>query len=217
MEFFLFLLEITGTVSFAVSGAIVALKRNMDVFGVCALGTVTACGGGVLRDLFLGQLPPVMFREPVFPLTAVCVSAILFLGAVRRALSRRERAYERIQLVADAAGLGVFTAAGVAATFDAGYGDGFFFAVFLGTITGVGGGVLRDVLAGLRPYIFIKHIYALASIAGAVLCVSLWRPLGERPAMAVCVAAVVTIRLLAARFRWSLPRAASAGSGSDAA
>lgn len=206
MEIFVLILELLGTVAFALSGAIIALQKKMDVFGVCMMGLTTACGGGVLRDVFLGVLPPVMFREPVFALTAVVVSAIMFLPVVRRAFNRQELFYEKLLLFADAAGLGIFTAMGVAATIRAGYGGNLFFSVFLGTITGVGGGVLRDVMAGTPPYIFVKHIYALAAIFGAVLCALLWKPLDQRGAMLVCVAAVLMIRLLAAHFRWSLPK-----------
>ena len=83
----------------------------------------------------------------------------------------------------------------------------FFLLVFVGVLTGVGGGVLRDLLAQQVPYIFVKHIYACASLAGAVLCAGLWRCAGSVAAMLAGVAAVVVIRVLAARFRWNLPRA----------
>ena len=207
MDLFLLIAELVGTVSFAASGALLGLKKNMDIFGVAIMGVITACGGGILRDLFLGQLPPVMFREPVYALTAVGVSILLFLPGVQRVLVSRERAYEIFSLVTDAAGLGVFTAAGVSAAFSAGYGDNLFFVVFLGSITGVGGGVMRDLLAGDRPYIFVKHIYALASVAGAILCGALWNITGDAPAMICCFGLVFLIRLLAAHFRWSLPKA----------
>ena len=211
MDLFLLIAELVGTVSFAASGALLGLKKEMDIFGVAIMGVITACGGGVLRDLFLGQLPPVMFREPVYALTAVGVSVLLFLPGVRRVLVHQERAYELFSLVTDAAGLGVFTAAGVSAAFTAGFGENVFFAVFLGTITGVGGGVLRDLLGGDRPYIFVKHIYALASLAGAVTCALLWNVTGDAVAMIVCCGLVFLIRLLAAHFRWSLPKAHPTG------
>lgn len=207
MEVFVLILELLGTAAFALSGAMIALRHEMDLFGVCMLGLVTACGGGVLRDLLLGQLPPVMFREPVFALVAVVASLILFLPVVRRALQTHESTYERTLLLLDSAGLGIFTAMGVAAAFRAGYGGNVFFSVFLGSITGVGGGVLRDVLAGQRPYIFVKHIYAIAAIIGALLCALLWDPMGQRGAMLICLASVILIRLLAAHYRWSLPKA----------
>ena len=207
MDLFLLITELIGTVSFAASGAVLGLRKRMDVFGVAIMGVITACGGGVLRDLFLGKLPPVMFRESIYAMTAVGVSLLLFLPGMRRLLVTRERAYELFSLVTDAVGLGVFTAAGVSAAFQAGYGDNLFFVVFLGSITGVGGGVLRDLLGGDRPYIFVKHIYALASVAGAILCAGLWNVLGDALAMILCCVLVFLIRLLAAHFRWSLPKA----------
>ena len=212
MEVFLFVMELIGTAAFAVSGAMTALRKHMDVFGVCMLGVTAACGGGLLRDVFLGALPPVLFRAPVYALTAVAVSVLVFLPAVRRWLVRHRSRYEQILLAADAVGLGVFTAAGVLAAVRAGFGDhDLFFAVFLGTITGVGGGLLRDVLAGDPPYIFVKHIYACASILGAILCYALRRSLGETAALLLCCTAVIAVRLLAARFRWSLPKATEMG------
>ena len=125
MELFVFILEMIGTVSFAISGAMIGLKQKMDIFGICVMGLVTSCGGGVLRDLFIGQLPPVMFLDPVYAVTAIIVSIIIFLPSVRRLLAKVSHAYDEIQRVADSAGLGVFTAAGVAAAMHAGYGSSF--------------------------------------------------------------------------------------------
>ena len=207
MDYLMELFEIIGTVAFAVSGSGLALQKDMDIFGVCVMGLITACGGGVMRDLFLGRVPPVMFCHPVYALISIGVAVILFLPFVRRLLEKRKQAYERLLLIADSLGLGIFTAAGVAATVEAGFGDSLFLAVFLGSITGVGGGVIRDVLAGLPPYIFVKHVYACASIAGAVLCVALWRVLGQTWAMLSCCALVLVLRLMAAKYRWSLPKA----------
>ncbi len=207
MELFVFILELAGTAAFAVSGAMLALKKNMDVFGVCVMGLTTACGGGVIRDVLLGVLPPVMFRAPVYALTAIGVSVVVFLPSVRRALTADSRAYAAIILLADSAGLGIFACAGVAAAVNAGYGDNFFFSVFLGAVTGVGGGVLRDVMAGMPPYIFVKHVYAVAAILGAMLCAALWVPAGRTAAMLSGSALIFLLRLLAAHFRWSLPRA----------
>lgn len=209
MEIFVYIMELLGTAAFAVSGAVTALKKQMDVFGVCIMGLTAACGGGVLRDVLLGRVPPAMFREPVYALTAVLASLVVFLLALRRAAFMKSHLFERVLLVSDALGLGVFTAVGVDAVMDAGYGGNVFFAVFLGVITGVGGGVLRDVLAGDRPYIFVKHIYACASLLGALLCCALWRTAGEA-AMLLCLLAVFAVRVLAARYRWSLPKAPSA-------
>jgi len=141
MATFIFAIEIIGTIAFAVSGAMVAYKKRMDIFGVCVMGLVTACGGGFLRDLFLGKLPPSMFLNPVYPVTAIVVSLIAFLPGVHRALKKRENLYEQVQRLADALGLGMFTAAGISAAIDAGFYDNAFFVIFIATITGVGGGI----------------------------------------------------------------------------
>ena len=115
-------------------------------------------------------------------------------------------------MLADTLGLGVFTVVGVRAAFDNGMGINYFLPVFLGTITGVGGGLLRDIMAGDRPYIFVKHVYASASIVGAVVCVLCWNRIGEEAAMLIGVASVVVLRLLAIRYRWNLPKI---GGGKD--
>ncbi|MBR6322900.1 MAG: TRIC cation channel family protein [Lachnospiraceae bacterium] len=207
MDLLILILELIGTAAFAVSGATVAAKKNMDVFGVAIMGIVTACGGGVLRDLFLAVLPPTMFTKPVYPLTAIAVSILVFGLSFRRKPSHHPALYELTQTIADALGLGVFTAVGCVAGIRAGYGDNMFFTAFLGVITGVGGGVFRDVLAGIPPSIFVRHIYALASIAGAILCCLIARFFGTMPAVIICTVVVTAIRIFAAGFRWSLPHA----------
>ena len=201
------ILELVGTAAFAVSGAALGARKNMDIFGVVIMGIVTACGGGVLRDLFLGSLPPAMFRNPVYPITAILVSIVVFLLSFRKKPQHHLALYEMSQTIADAVGLGIFTAVGVSAGISAGYADNMFFTAFLGVITGVGGGVFRDVLSGEKPSIFVRHIYALASIAGAVLCCVIEHFFAITPAIIVCTVSVTAIRLLAAGFRWSLPHA----------
>ena len=176
MEHFLFVLEIIGTISFAVSGALTGLKKNMDIFGVCILGLTTAVGGGVIRDLILGNTPPNTFRNPVYAVLALAVSAVIFLKTVRNLLHRNPRWYDRIMLVMDSLGLGAFTTVGIQVAFEHTEKPTLFLLVFVGVITGVGGGVIRDLLAGNTPFILVRHIYASASLAGALLCaaVTLW-------------------------------------------
>ena len=106
----------------------------------------------------------------------------------------------------DSVGLGIFTVVGVTTGISQGYLENTFLLTFLGTLTGVGGGLLRDIMAGMPPYIFVKHIYACASVAGALSCVWIYRGFGQIPAMVVSSALVVVIRFLAAHYRWNLPR-----------
>ena len=207
MEHFLFVLEIIGTISFAVSGALTGLKKNMDIFGVCILGLTTAVGGGVIRDLILGNTPPNTFRNPVYAVLALAVSAVIFLKTVRNLLHRNPRWYDRIMLVMDSLGLGAFTTVGIQVAFEHTETTTMFMLVFVGVITGVGGGVIRDLLAGNTPFILVRHIYASASLAGALLCAGMWHYTTHMTAMLAGTALVVVIRLLSAHFHWNLPRA----------
>jgi len=202
-----FVLEMIGTVAFAVAGALVGIDKKMDVFGVAILGMTTAVGGGVIRDLILNVAPPAAFREPVFALTAIGVSLAAFLPAVRRLAHRQPRLYDLTMLTMDSLGLGSFTVVGVQAAYAAVPEANVFLSSFVGVVTGVGGGILRDVLAGNTPYVFIRHFYACASLLGALCCALLWPRLGSGPAMVLGLVLTLLLRLLAAHFRWSLPRA----------
>ena len=173
---FTFMLEMAGTIAFAASGAMVGAQRGMDIFGVCVLGVVTAVGGGATRDIILGIVPPGMFQDPLYTIAATVTSCI------------------------------VFTVMGVDKGISQGYMGRTFFLVFLGTVTGVGGGLIRDMMAGVPPYIFVRHIYACASIVGAVACVWVYRLWGGVPAMVIGTVVVILIRYLAAHYRWNLPR-----------
>ena len=202
----LLIFELIGTVAFAASGAMVGLSKKMDIFGIAALGTVTAVGGGVIRDLVLGNTPPATFQNPVYALTAIAVSIILFVPAVRRFLLKKQSAYDKTMLVMDSLGLGIFTAVGIETAFLSG-NTGIFLLVFVGMITGTGGGIIRDILAGNTPYILVKHFYATASLLGAAAFILLWNLFGQSFAFTGCIITVVVLRILAAKFRWSLPKA----------
>ena len=204
-----FFMEMAGTVAFAASGAMVGVERNMDIFGVSVLGVVTAVGGGMIRGIVLGIIPPNVFTNPVYALVATITSCVVFLVFYwkRQLLEGHMRlTYDRVMLVMDSIGLGIFTVVGVNTGIRSGYMDNVFLLVFLGTITGVGGGLMRDMMAGVPPYIFVKHIYACASIVGAVVCVYMNRFVGNVEAMMVACFVIILIRYLAAHYRWNLPR-----------
>lgn len=207
MQALVLILELIGTVAFAISGAMTALKKHMDIFGVAILGVVTAVGGGALRDIILGINPPNMFAKPIYAAVAVAVSIIAFLPPVRKFLTQTHRLYDEIMRFMDSLGLAIFTVMGISTAYSVGSGDNIFLLVFVGVITGVGGGLIRDMMAGNTPYIFVKHIYACASLVGALLCAWTWELLGEMYAMIIGAAAVLIIRVLAAHFKWSLPKA----------
>ena len=211
-----FVLELIGTVAFAVSGAIVGIKKQMDLFGVIVLGICTAVGGGIVRDLILGVTPPVTFKNPIYTLTAAAVSVLMFLPHMRARIGRHEPVFDRLLLVMDAVGLGVFTVVGVQCAYQQSEDYTLFLLIFVGLITGVGGGVLRDVFSGERPYIFVRHFYACASIVGALICALCWRARGGNAAMLFGAAVVVVLRLLAAYYHWNLPRSDYHESGEEA-
>ena len=162
-----FIMEMAGTVAFAASGAMVGVERNMDIFGVSVLGVATAVGGGMIRDIVLGVIPPAVFRNPVYALVSVLASCIVFfIFYFKRELleGHRRETYDKFMLVLDSVGLGIFTVVGVNAGIRQGHMDNAFLLVFLGTITGVGGGLLRDMMAAIY---FCK--------AYLCLCINHWR------------------------------------------
>ncbi len=199
--------EIVGTIAFAVSGALVGIKKKMDIFGVAMLGVITAVGGGVVRDLILGITPPKTFQDPIYAAVALLSSVVVFLPWVRRKINNHSAFYESFMLWMDSVGLGVFTVVGVKSAYAISAEYNLFLLVFVGTVTGVGGGVMRDMMAGETPQIFIRHFYACASLIGAVLCSACWKHLGGGAAMLLGAVAVVALRICAAYFKWNLPRA----------
>ena len=209
MDEFIFILELIGTVAFASSGAMIAIEKKMDIFGVNVLGATTAVGGGIMRDIILGLTPPGAFSHPVYVLVAALTSTILFVIAYAKPTafeSRVKTYYDKLMFWCDTAGLGIFTVVGIQAAVRAVGGENVFFFVFIGTLTGVGGGVLRDIMAGETPYILVKHIYACAAIAGGIVCVVGRTAFGEAYGTILGLAATVLLRFLAAHFRWNLMR-----------
>lgn len=210
MDEFIFILELIGTVAFASSGAMIAIEKKMDIFGVNVLGATTAVGGGIMRDIILGLTPPGAFSHPVYVLVAALTSTILFVIAYAKPTAFESRVktdyYDKLMFWCDTAGLGIFTEVGIQAAVRAVGGENVFFFVFIGTLTGVGGGVLRDIMAGETPYILVKHIYACAAIAGGIVCVVGRTAFGEAYGTILGLAATVLLRFLAAHFRWNLMR-----------
>ena len=202
---FLIVLEILGLVSFAVSGVVTAMRKKMDIFGAYVLALITCFGGGVLRDLILGRTPPAVFRQPIYPITATITAAVFLIAPLRRSIMRRKRIYEFLLFLMDSIGLGAFTVVGVTASIAAFPEYNFMLHIFIGIITGVGGGVLRDTLAGDIPYIFVKHIFALASLIGAAVCTALWKVTGAAAAAGIGAAVVLLIRCFSAYYKWNLP------------
>lgn len=207
---FLFIVEAVGTIAFASSGAMVAIKKELDLLGIIVLGVTTAVGGGMLRDIIIGNVPPALFKDPVYVVLAfVTVMVLFFIVRMNQNIlaGRSIENYERVMNIFDAIGLGAFTVVGIDTAVLSGYGGYRFLIIFLGVLTGVGGGILRDIMAGQTPYVLKKHIYACASIAGAVLYALLMERINGDLAMAAGAFAVILIRLLATRYCWNLPTA----------
>jgi len=230
LSFIVLIFELIGTVAFSISGAMVGLRRKMDIFGIFILGLCTAVGGGVIRDVVLGRTPPASFVHPIYAVTAALSAMLTFFPAWTRMIEHNQLFYDRLMLIMDSIGLGIFTVVGVRAAYAVVYEPSLYLLIFVGVITGVGGGMLRDVLAGEMPLIFRKHFYACASIIGAVVYVAVWT-IGVRltggaggtnlhpvsivtgvgvyiqyAAMAAGALTVFVLRLLAAHYEWSLPR-----------
>ena len=205
MDVLFSIFELLGTVAFAVSGAMEGVRHRMDLFGVTLLGLVTAIGGGVLRDLVIGQIPPKVFRDSRCAVLAILVALAVFI-ILKLTQERKPRALaqlrDRLYFLSDTLGLAAFTVLGIES---AGPGRNTGLLLFVGMITGVGGGVLRDILAGSVPSILRKHIYAVASLAGALADVLLMHILPAEIAMLAGFGLVVLIRLAAAHYKWNLP------------
>lgn len=202
-------IECLGIVAFSISGAMVAIRKGMDLFGVLVLGLTTAVGGGVFRDLVLGITPPQMLRDPLFALIALVTSGLFFavLYFYRREPSARTKnLYKQALLYTDAVGLGIFTASGVDTAMKA-YPEGsVFLLLFVALLTGTGGGILRDIMAGEMPSVLVRHIYAVAALIGAAIYLLLRQELSEVYSTVISASAVVTIRGLASHFKWNFPR-----------
>lgn len=201
------ILELCGVVAFAISGALVAINHKMDIFGVSILGAVTAMGGGFIRDLCIGITPPVVLAKPVYAMVAIITSLIIFLPPVRNAVHAHEETFDTVVFVADTVGLSIFAVSGIQMAIETLPDSNFFLLVFIGLVSGTGGSVLRDVLCGQTPYIFVKHFYASADILGSIVTILIWDDWGVTASMLIGAATIITLRLFAAKFRWNLPHA----------
>ena len=208
-EILMLVMELLGTVAFAVSGTLVAAAAGLDLFGVLTVGTITAVGGGIIRDIIIGQIPPTIFSKPEILVLVLITSLAVFIVAFINSKKIKDLSLkiERINIFFDALGLAAFSVTGVEVTCAAGHSDNAVLAVVLGVITGVGGGVLRDVLVNEKPYILVKHIYAVASLVGAMVYYLVGIYFGnELIGTIVSMLLTITIRMLAAKFRWNLPK-----------
>ncbi len=206
MENTMFVLELIGAAAFAISGAMAAIKRKADIFGVVFLGVITALGGGVIRDVLIGQLPPKMFISYAYLLASLLVSLIVFFDAyIRREkyFANKDKLSE-INNIFDAVGLAVFTISGMNTAM--GVSDNVILILTLGVITGVGGGMLRDMMTNTMPKVLRKRVYAVASLIGGALYYVLYL-IGVNDILSAVIGMVTifVLRVLATVYKWNLP------------
>ncbi|MFB9240036.1 trimeric intracellular cation channel family protein [Plantactinospora siamensis] len=190
--------DLTGVAVFAASGASAGVAKRLDLFGVVFVGIVAALGGGIFRDLVIDKAPPLAFADWRYPATAALAAAAVFW------LHPHFSRLRTTVLVLDAAGLGLFTVTGTTAALVAGVPA--VGACLIGMLTGIGGGLGRDLLTGEIPAVLRREIYAVAALAGAVTVAGSARLGGDGPLALVAGALLVFgVRLVALRRRWSAP------------
>lgn len=193
---FLFIIEVIGTIAFAISGIRMAAAKHFDWFGAYTVGLVTAIGGGTLRDILLGI--PVFWMQTWWYLAVTGLSLFIVI-AFKKILVKTQ-----ILFIFDTIGLGLFVVIGIQKTIAADYP--FWVAVIMGVITGTLGGVIRDILVNNEPLLFQKDIYATACFAGGIVYWIMSLTGASQLAQGLaCAAVVILIRILAVRFSWSLP------------
>ena len=192
---FIHWIDLFGTAVFAIAGSLAAGRKQMDLFGVVVLALATALGGGTLRDVLLGAHPIFWVADPTYVIVAVSASIVTFVAA------RYLRLPRQLLLLADALGLAFFTVLGTQRAEAAEAATAV--CIIMGVMTGVAGGMIRDVLAGEVPLILRREIYATASLAGAVVYVGM-EAIVPGPTIAPLVAMVVALALRLAAIRWNL-------------
>ena len=186
---FISIVEIIGTVAFAVSGALTAIEKKLDYYGIIIFAVITAVGGGIVRDILIDENLPSSLNNPIY-----MVISIISAGMVILYYSRIIK-FEKVLQLFDAIGLGAFTAIGA----EVAIGNGLyqpFVIITLAVLTGTGGGVIRDVFAKRIPFVFREEVYAVASIIGAILFIGIYKFAGNEAAVYACFAVTLSIRLL---------------------
>ena len=196
---FISILDYLGTIAFAVTGASKAIAHKADIFGIIVLATVVGVGGGVTRDVIFGRFPTA-FSDPIYVSLTVTVGVVIFF------LFKRLQKQMNVWLVFDAVGLGVFSILGASIAHQV-VGSEFLPMIFGGMITAIGGGILRDVFVQEMPIVFVKEVYAIASIIGIVIFYAMLSSGIDTQVSSILGIAIATgIRLLAMKFNWNLPK-----------
>ena len=196
---FISILDYLGTIAFAVTGASKAIAHKADIFGIIVLATVVGVGGGVTRDVIFGRFPTA-FSDPIYVGLTAGVGIVMFFLYVKF------KKQMSIWLVFDAVGLGVFSILGASIAYHV-VGLNFLSMLFGGMITAIGGGILRDVFVREIPIVFVKEVYAIASIIGIVLFyLLLLFGVDVQVSSVIGIVAATGIRLFAMKYNWNLPK-----------
>ncbi|MCI6185217.1 MAG: trimeric intracellular cation channel family protein [Clostridiales bacterium] len=206
MDEIMFVLELIGAAAFAVSGAMVAIEKRADIFGVLFLAVTTALGGGVIRDVLIGRIPPVMFVSYWYLLISVVAALAVFIDAYLR--SEKYKLHldklDAVNNIFDAIGLAVFTVSGMNAAMPV--SDNVILVLFVGMCTGVGGGMLRDVMTNTMPKVLRKRVYAVASLLGGGLYYAMYAlGVNQIVSLGCGMLLIFALRLFATIFKWNLP------------
>ena len=195
------ILDLFGTMAFAVTGAFKAIEHKSDIVGIIILSTITGVAGGVIRDIIFGKFPPTVVINPLYLVVTVVTGIVIFI------LYPSIKIHWNLFLKFDAVGLGVFTIIGASIAYNI-FGLNFLTMAFAGILTAIGGGILRDVFVNEVPLVFVKEIYASTSFIGVIiLFVMLVMGINLYTATIPSILAVTSIRLLAMKYNWNLPRA----------
>lgn len=206
MDELMFVLELIGAAAFAVSGAMVAIEKRADIFGILFLAVTTALGGGVIRDVLIGRIPPVMFVSYWYLLISVVAALAVFIDAYLR--SEKYKLHldklDAVNNIFDAIGLAVFTVSGMNAAMPV--SDNVILVLFVGMCTGVGGGMLRDVMTNTMPKVLRKRVYAVASLLGGGLYYAMYAlGVNQIVSLGCGMLLIFALRLFATIFKWNLP------------
>ncbi|SDE60106.1 Uncharacterized membrane protein YeiH [Pricia antarctica] len=195
---FYFIIDLLGTIAFAISGVLVAMEKKLDMFGVLIIAFVTAVGGGTLRDLLIGSTPVFWMRD--YSYISIIIGTVIFAVLFAKHLHN----FRKTLLLFDAIGIGLFTMVGIEKGLA--YDLLPIICIALGTITACFGGVIRDILCNQIPAVFSKEIYATPCILGGIIYFVLIRlPFEDAYAYSIAITVIIVVRLLALRFGISLP------------
>ena len=199
-ELFIYVLDLFGTMAFAVTGAFKAIEKKFDIVGIIILATITGLAGGTIRDIIIGKVPPNSIADPAYIAITVATGFVIFL------LFSRLKKHWNLFLKFDAIGLGVFTIIGATFAYNI-FGLNFLAIAFAGIVTAIGGGILRDVFVQDTPIIFVKELYASASFIGVVVFYFILAFDGSLY-LATILGIIITtgLRMVAMKFNWNLPR-----------